>query len=130
MICNKYGRLYTWDAAVKACPEEWHLASDKEWQVLEENLGIPGSELDEMGWRPMKDESLHANLDGFKLIMSGYRPYGDGAFDDLMDDAYFWTSTSYDKVDAWKRSMDDHRKAVGRGYDSKRKGLSARCVKD
>ncbi len=130
MICNKYGRLYSWEVAVKACPDGWHLPSDEEWQELEKNMGVPEEALDKMGWRPMKDESLHEILTGFKLVMAGYRPYGDGAFDDIMDDAYFWTSTNYDKVDAWKRSLDDNRKDIGRGYDSKRKGLSVRCVKD
>lgn len=130
MICNKFGRLYSWDAAVESCPAGWRLPSDEDWMILEKNLGIPEDALDQMGWRAFRDETLQENLSGFKLIMAGYRPYGDGAYDDIMDDAYFWTSTGYDKVDAWKRTFDDHRKAVGRGFDSKRKGLSVRCVKD
>ncbi|OQY03255.1 MAG: hypothetical protein B6I20_05410 [Bacteroidetes bacterium 4572_117] len=28
--CEKYGRLYRWEAASKACPEGWHLPSDDE----------------------------------------------------------------------------------------------------
>ena len=32
---HKYGRLYTWEAAVKACPEGWHLPSEQEWKQLE-----------------------------------------------------------------------------------------------
>jgi len=32
--CNKYGRLYDWNTAMKACPSGWHLPSDKEWQTL------------------------------------------------------------------------------------------------
>ena len=28
--CEKYGRLYTWDEAVKACPKGWHLPSHEE----------------------------------------------------------------------------------------------------
>lgn len=130
MICDKFGRLYTWDAANGACPQGWHLPSDDDWMVLEGNFGVPVEELNEMGWRPLRDGSLLENLKGFKMIMAGYRPYGDGAFDDLCDDAYFWTSTGYDEIDAWKRTFDDDRKEVGRGYDSKRKGLSVRCVKD
>jgi len=31
--CNKYGRLYTWEAAIKACPKGWHLPSDEEWSL-------------------------------------------------------------------------------------------------
>ena len=130
MLCNKFGRLYSWEAAVRACPGGWHLPSDEEWQKLEKNMGIQEEELDKMGWRPGAGGHLHEDLAGFKPVMAGYRPYGDGAFDDIKDDAYFWTSTSYENTDAWKRTLDDDRNEIGRGYDSKRKGLSVRCVKD
>jgi uncharacterized protein (TIGR02145 family) len=29
--CQKYGRLYNWNTAMKACPRGWHLPSDEEW---------------------------------------------------------------------------------------------------
>jgi uncharacterized protein (TIGR02145 family) len=32
--CQDYGRLYTWDAAKKACPTGWHLPTREEWQEL------------------------------------------------------------------------------------------------
>ncbi|MGM9985270.1 MAG: fibrobacter succinogenes major paralogous domain-containing protein, partial [Fibrobacter intestinalis] len=32
--CQKYGRLYTWAAAMQACPEGWHLPSEAEWETL------------------------------------------------------------------------------------------------
>ena len=32
--CETYGRLYTWDAALAACPSGWHLPSDDEWCYL------------------------------------------------------------------------------------------------
>ncbi len=33
--CNEYGRLYTWAAALSACPSGWHLPSDNEWKQLD-----------------------------------------------------------------------------------------------
>ena len=33
--CNNYGRLYTWQAALTACPPGWHLPSHFEWTELE-----------------------------------------------------------------------------------------------
>ncbi len=30
-----YGRLYSWEAAMDACPNGWHLPSDDEWKELE-----------------------------------------------------------------------------------------------
>lgn len=32
--CSVYGRLYTWDAALNACPTGWHLPSMAEWKTL------------------------------------------------------------------------------------------------
>ncbi|MDR0517483.1 MAG: fibrobacter succinogenes major paralogous domain-containing protein [Fibromonadaceae bacterium] len=32
--CNKYGRLYNWATAMKACPKGWHLPSNAEWDAL------------------------------------------------------------------------------------------------
>ncbi|ACX74722.1 conserved domain protein [Fibrobacter succinogenes subsp. succinogenes S85] len=32
--CKRFGRLYTWEAAKKVCPEGWHLPTEDEWQEL------------------------------------------------------------------------------------------------
>lgn len=32
--CKKYGRLYTWEAAQKACPAGWHLPSADEFDAM------------------------------------------------------------------------------------------------
>jgi len=32
--CNKYGKLYDWTTANKACPVGWHLPSNDEWDKL------------------------------------------------------------------------------------------------
>jgi len=32
--CDKYGRLYNWETAMKACPGGWHLPSKAEWEIL------------------------------------------------------------------------------------------------
>lgn len=37
--CEKYGRLYVWDAAMKACPKGWHLPDKTEFEVLFDAVG-------------------------------------------------------------------------------------------
>lgn len=37
--CETYGRLYTYDAALKACPSGWHLPTDSEWATLTNYTG-------------------------------------------------------------------------------------------
>ncbi|NOR34162.1 MAG: hypothetical protein GQ579_05730, partial [Bacteroidales bacterium] len=33
-----YGALYTWLAAMNACPDGWHLTNDAEWGILATSL--------------------------------------------------------------------------------------------
>jgi uncharacterized protein (TIGR02145 family) len=37
--CSKYGRLYSWNAAMKACPKGWHLPSSRELGLLTASVG-------------------------------------------------------------------------------------------
>lgn len=37
--CATYGRLYTWEAAMTACPEGWHLPTYDEWNTLFKTAG-------------------------------------------------------------------------------------------
>jgi len=56
--CNKYGRLYNWEAALKACPSGWHIPSDSEWEALIKAVGgsaIAGKKLKaSSGWNNCK----------------------------------------------------------------------------
>jgi hypothetical protein len=50
---QKYGRLYDWETAKKACPPGWHLPSDAEWQELVDFAGgkeIAGKKLKAVSW--------------------------------------------------------------------------------
>jgi uncharacterized protein (TIGR02145 family) len=129
--CDYFGRLYTWETAKNACPSGWHLPTDKEWKDLEKALGMSGSDLDQMGWREFQKNLLYGDAKtGLMIVNAGYRPFGDGAFDDGGDDAYFWTSSEKGQGNAWKRFLDDNRMEIGRGYDYKGQGFSVRCIKD
>jgi len=44
--CEKYGRLYEWDDALRVCPDGWHLPSTSEWNTLVSAVGKdPGKSL-------------------------------------------------------------------------------------
>ena len=58
--CSKYGRLYTWAAAVDACPEGWHLPSKDEWEALITAVG--GTEV--AGKNLRADSELWASEEG------------------------------------------------------------------
>jgi len=47
--CEKYGRLYTWDAAMSACPAGWRLPDNNDWNDLTKSAGGQREELDDGG---------------------------------------------------------------------------------
>ena len=51
--CQKYGRLYSWNAARSACPVDWHLPSKAEFETLLKAVGGMESRIRKMkknGW--------------------------------------------------------------------------------
>ncbi len=116
--CEKYGRLYTWAAAMDSvetgcgysesgtgcyrttdvqgiCPSDWHLPSFDEWKVLYVYAGeeyISGRTLkSKKGW---KDDGNGFDDYGFSAIPAGekdsYRFYDEGMH------ASFWSSSEFD----------------------------------
>ena len=128
---SKTGRLYTWEAAQKACPEGWHLPSDKEWQKLEEHLGLSEKESQSIDYRG-NSQKLKSKLNalGFNIKMIGCRTYHDGNFLGMNSFTFFWSSTSYKEKYAYKRAFDSKIEGIGRHSHNKKHANSVRYVKD
>lgn len=136
-----YGRLYTWDAAVHACPDGWHLPADREWFQLEKQLGITDTILVSRGWRKCSDRAslksdsgwleATSSIDtlGFSAFPGGYRDQDNYFFNEGYF-AYFWTSTDVDASDAWYRVSSSDLPDIGRFSYSKKYAFSIRCVKN
>ena len=156
--CAKYGRLYTWAAAMDSvgtwstngkgcgygstcsptgairgiCPEGWHLPNNTEWNTLFTAVGgrsTAGQVLkSQTGW----DDSGNGGTDafGFSALPAGYRnSTGDYANEGYI--ANFWSSTE-DYINS-ANSVYLYYSDVG-AYLSytyyKNYGRSVRCVKD
>lgn len=125
--CTKWGRLYAWDTAKVACPEGWHLPSDKEWKALDD---IPAEVLRSEEW-------VGTDETGFGMLPSGMR-VSDGASTLGGSYASFWSSTRSDASNAWYRGheagnptlMRDEIETTGRNPTEQPLGLSVRCLKD
>lgn len=143
---NVYGRLYTWDAALTACPSGWHLASDDEWKTLEMSLGMSQSEADDTGWRGTNEGgklketgTTHwfspntdaTNSSSFTALPGGYR-LTNGGFTHLGSVGRWWTSSVPPASDgsAWVRSLTYTHGQVTRTYYGKSYGRSVRCLKN
>ncbi|MBU2553156.1 MAG: fibrobacter succinogenes major paralogous domain-containing protein [Bacteroidetes bacterium] len=136
-----YGRLYTWDAALTACPSGWHLPTDDEWKTMEMALGMSQSEADASAWRgtdqgiQMKstsgwyDNGNGTNSSDFNALPGGDRG-SSGSFYNLGGHGYWWSSTEGSGTRAWYRSLGYSYDQVYRNYYYKTHGFSVRCLKD
>ena len=130
-------------------PEGWHVPTDAEWTTLEEYLIANGYNYDgtttgnkiakamasTTGWQsspfqgvPGNDQSIN-NSCGFNAFPEGYRSNG-GSFLSEGLNAFFWSSTEGNALDAWSRSLFYSNSNLYRYYGGKQYGFSVRFVRD
>jgi uncharacterized protein (TIGR02145 family) len=131
-----YGLLYTWEDAIKACPEGWHLPSDEEWNKLVKLFGgyeKAGPELkSKTGWELDNTGTNRSGFNGqpagFRSTPSQYDPEGSFLFRGKI--GYYWTSTQVDGKHAWVYKLENYRPLVDRYEGKMGLSLSCRCVQD
>jgi uncharacterized protein (TIGR02145 family) len=132
-----YGKLYNWYAVNDSrglAPEGWHVPTDVEWLILTDYLGggdfVGGKLKSASGWY---DSGNGNNSSGFSGLPGGYRYY-DGDFRSSSTyDGFWWSSTEYETLYVWHRSLSHRDNQLYRNYFidyAKEYGLSVRCVKD
>ena len=127
--CEKYGRLYTWDEAMNACPTGWHLPSKDEWQTLvdfADSAEVAGKKLKaKSGWNKPGNGTDDF---GFSALPGG-STNEDGGFSDVGEYGYWWTSTEESgSGSAFVRALGEN---VSVGFQKWTIYLySVRCVKD
>ncbi len=111
--CEKYGILYSWEEAMKACPSGWHLPGKDEMETFIDTVKVRVKEIlyqkglsatlenvnslyqegEEEWFNHLRDVSWEGgfNTIGFSALPAGY--YVDLKYNDLGSEAYFWTST-------------------------------------
>ena len=154
--CTKYGRLYTWAAAMDSvgtwstngkscgyrkacwptypvrgiCPEGWHLPDSTEWNTLVTAVA-DSSTAGEMlkssnGWN---NSGNGTDAYFFSALPAGICFPG-GGFDEEGDAALFWSSAVFDRDNAYVIGMScdyDFARLLNHNKDL---GFSVRCVKD
>jgi len=126
----KYGRLYNWNVAMKACPPGWHLPSDDEWQTLVDSAGgedIAGKRLKtKSGWR--KNGNGTDDF-GFAALPGGHG-YFDGSVEDVGKDGYWWSSTEDGSDTAYRWNINYDYDILDEDDYDKGYLFSIRCIKD
>ena len=156
--CAKYGRLYTWAAAMDSagiipgntangcgygeicnlgnvkvrgvCPEGWHLPDTTEWNALFTAVGGKAT----AGTMLKSTEGWKNNGNGsdtysFSAWPAGYRD-NDGHFDYEGSYAYFWSSTEYYSHGAYYMYLYYNFDGAYLSLNNKYFGFSVRCLKD
>lgn len=140
---EKYGYLYTLEAALKAVPAGWRLPTDEDWKTLERNLGMSQEELNKIEeWRGTTQGTLLKEGEdgiGFDAKMSGARVYGTGltgsTFMKVGTNSYFWSSTLLPQNDSINLAVIRSVKLLGeqvlRGTSKlSNAAYNVRCIKE
>jgi uncharacterized protein (TIGR02145 family) len=151
--CEKYGRLYNWDEAMKVCPDEWHLPTSSDWYNLTQIAGdryIAYSKLrarsdwtDSIRYKATDDFSFSALPGGFRCADSSYVKSVGGRFINIGNNGVWWSATVNKYGIPLYRYMSQLTTAFSEGYQlmspndnineisfHKSMRFSVRCVKD
>jgi len=120
--CNKYGRLYEWKTAKKACPAGWHLPSDKDWTTLIDYAGgskTAGKKLkSKTGWNENgngTDDYGFSALPGGKLnywMSMNYNMNYD--YSNIGSTGSWWSDTKANNDEGWYRVISHNSESVSR----------------
>ncbi|MCL2219279.1 MAG: hypothetical protein FWC23_05125 [Chitinispirillia bacterium] len=98
--CVKYGRLYTWETAMSACPAGWRLPDAADWNILINTAGgweIAGEKLkSQTGWDDKSDGSSGNGINafGFSALPGGRNiSLHTFYFYDIGSGGYWWSAT-------------------------------------
>ncbi len=136
--CDVYGGLYQWDEMMEyettegakgICMEGWHVPTDAEWCILEQEVD-PTINCSSTGFRGVDGGTKlkQGGSSGFEALLAGTRDIG-WDFLGIGSFTSFW-SASESGTSAWRRHLDLSKATVYRGYSSKAYGISVRCLKD
>jgi uncharacterized protein (TIGR02145 family) len=127
--CEKYGRLYTWKAASKICPEGWHLPNKTEFETLFNSVGGKAAAAKKLktknGWR----EGNGFDTYGFSALPAGSKD-SKGKYDLKFLGTNFWSSSEKNNDKAASMYLSFYAESAFLGLDDKKNAFSVRCVKD
>ena len=135
--CDKYGRLYTYDEAMRVCPDGWILPTSAEWDALLKTVGVADGHTDDYrywaGGRLKSSASWFFNSGtddyGF-MALPGGGVYPDGSFGEASRLGAWWTSDTTANNDAVYYVMFYNIDWVESSSTGKDFYLSVRCMED
>ena len=126
--CYSSALLYSWTAALDACPEDWHLPTQEDFAALLEKVGASESAIKLKSTSGWKNDGNGTDDYGFSVLPmganSGFGPPSQGF------NAYFWSADEDEKGKGKGLDLQyDNKKVVESSYN-KDDMFSVRCVKN
>ncbi len=157
VMTDVFGRYYSYDEALNACPEGYRLPTDEDWVALCSSLGVSAAVHEDIPgvasvlmadvrfngeemWQYTREVGDIEGTSRMAMFPAGYANLGDRAedgsypeatFDGLYDYAVFWTADAVDGNKAYYRYLvtGDTDLLIGQG-DRKNFGAMVRCVSE
>ncbi len=129
--CEIMGRLYTWEAAMTACPAGWHLPDNVEWTQLADLFGG----LLEAGQHLKSTNDLwYGGNQGTNKSLFNAMPYGNAVIGTgyyaVTSTATFWSAEEIDEEHARDWVLSNLDRLIAYKGQKAVAGNSVRCVKD
>jgi uncharacterized protein (TIGR02145 family) len=151
--CDLYGALYRWNEMMNyttvemtqgICPKGWHIPSDYEWKILENELGMGKAEADAAGWRGTdeggklkaagttywEDPNTGATNSSLFTALPAGGLDNEGNYSGLGYYTDYWTSTLIIDTQCWYRYLSADESRIYRVDGNRDYGTSVRCVED
>lgn len=129
--CDRYGRLYTWEAAKQACNllgDGWRLPTNEEWRAMAKHYGG----IFEKGGATGKDayqSLLSGGASGFNALLGGNREL-DGKYARVDAHGFYWSATEQGSGAAWFLNFAKGKQALYfQEGGEKSSAWSVRCVR-
>lgn len=119
---RQLGRLYTWETAIKICPNGWKLPTKNDYEKLLKNFK----------WKNAGNEIKIGGSSGFNACLPGYFDHNDSSYYGYGIYGQYWTSDQYHFTDcAWMLYVDSSMThATFNWYLSNKDGFSVRYIKE
>ena len=125
---NEYGRLYNWyavDDERGLCPTGWHVPTNAQWSVLEENVGWSSALKTTYGWY---NGGNGTNSSGFSGLPGGSHEYS--GYYDAGYCGSWWSSSPSNNLEAYYWWIIANNGLIYWQDTWRWKGSSVRCLKD
>jgi uncharacterized protein (TIGR02145 family) len=130
--CERYGRLYTWDAAQRVCQSlggGWRLPTNEEWQRMAKHYGGVRDDSTD-GGKAAFPALIAGGSSGFNAVFGGGRSPDGREYARLEAHGFYWTASETDTAHAWMYNLGKNGQILNRHANGeKARAHSVRCIR-